>query len=116
VPLLAAGYSFGALMTGRIAPADARVAAVVLVGVPLTMGEPIPDCGERPLLVVQGAIDRFGDAAAIPVAVAASGSRNARVHIVPGAEHLFPRQSQAVADAVVTRLAWLLGSGVEPLP
>lgn len=115
-PLIAAGYSFGALMTARVAPADARVAALVLVGVPLTMGEPIPDCGARPLLVVQGEVDRFGDASAIAAAVAASGSSNARLHVVPGAEHLFPRQSQAVADAVVASLPWLLGIGVAPLP
>jgi alpha/beta superfamily hydrolase len=110
-PLLAVGYSFGALMTARLAPAHPAVTALVLIGVPLTMGDPIPDCGDRPLLVVQGERDRFGDGAAVAAAVAASGSRRARVHVVPGAEHLFPRQSQAVADAIVGQLDWLLGGG-----
>jgi alpha/beta superfamily hydrolase len=63
LPVVAGGFSFGAVMGLHVGARDDRVGALLVVGYPATfLDEPAPlDGGGKPRLFVQGENDRFGN-------------------------------------------------------
>jgi alpha/beta superfamily hydrolase len=106
-PTLLVGWSFGAGVALRHAIADDRVVALVLIGFPL--GEsldrlpPVPErAGLRgrgvPTLLISGAADQLSPAP--EVRSLGRKLENARVEIVPNADHYFEKQERIVASLI----------------
>jgi alpha/beta superfamily hydrolase len=106
-PLIAAGYSFGAIAALGAALADARLKALVLVAPPVRMLQGLPLCDlERPLLVIAGTEDAFASPTELRAAL--DGVAGARLELIEGADHFFVSGLSAVvsaARAAVARLA-----------
>lgn len=105
VPLLATGYSFGAMIALSVAEpvtsgSDPDVTGCVAVAAPLAMGAPLaPAC---PTLVVVPAHDQFSPPAATRPIVA--GWTDATLIEVEAADHFLHGRTAAVSDAVA---AWV---------
>jgi len=96
-PLIAAGYSFGAAVALRVALAEPRVAALVLVAPPPSLLDPVPlEAAAKPIHVITGGQDRL----------ASSTELRERLRGVPGvhlseiadADHFFARGLPALVD------------------
>ena len=113
LPLLFAGFSFGAAVGLRAACSDARVRAVIGVGVPVApvaadTEEPrlytfdfLGDC-TKPKLFVSGARDRFGPRARLEALVAAVPEPKKLV-VIEGADHFFEGRLRELREAIA---AW----------
>jgi uncharacterized protein len=98
-PLVAAGYSFGAVTALRAALADERLRLVVLVAPPVRMLQTLsPRPLERPLLVVSGTRDTFAPVDELQAAF--SDVPGARVELVEGADHFFVSGLGSIVAAV----------------
>ena len=84
-----AGFSFGAAMTVRVGGSLEKARALVLAGLPVSKYrfEPFTSCA-KPLLVVQGALDEFGNASAIEDYFARLEEPKT-LRIVENADHFF---------------------------
>jgi alpha/beta superfamily hydrolase len=107
LPTILIGWSFGANVAARAAIDDRRVAALVLVGLPLVPGDvtlpPLPDATDlramrRPALLLAGEHDEYAPAedlrayaAQFPVAEAT---------IVAGTDHYFWRRERKAAGLI----------------
>ncbi len=106
LPLLLAGFSFGARVGLEVGVTDARVAALIGIGTPVSIPERgydfsfLRDC-RKPLLLVHGAHDEFGDVPRLR-ALAAQLPAEARVHveIIPDAGHFFDKQLDELVRAI----------------
>jgi alpha/beta superfamily hydrolase len=106
LPIIVAGFSFGARVGLEVGVKDRRVAALIGIGTPVNMPERgydfsfLRDC-RKPLLLVHGEHDEFGDVAALR-ALAAQVPAEARVHIkiIPGAGHFFDQQLDELVRAI----------------
>jgi uncharacterized protein len=112
VPLLVAGFSFGAWVGSRAGCGDPRVTELICLGLPV--GGPdrsdfsyLGAC-EKPKLLVTGAFDRFGPPAELrglvekfPPAV----RQGIEMRIIPGADHFFAGHLDEVDQAISE---WLL--------
>jgi alpha/beta superfamily hydrolase len=117
VPLVACGYSFGAMVVLGVdaASAEGTVAGKVLVAPPLTaMPAARPDDGRDgaaapvPTLVLSPEHDQFTPAsAAEPIVAAWAGARFAPIAM---ADHFLHGRTGAVVDAVVPWIAELVGA------
>src|SRR5262249_33468987 len=117
-PTVLVGWSFGASVALRESLADERVAALVLVGIPLEPGdlelpelpnpEELASLAERRSLLLAGDRDRYCP----PEALRAFGAGfpHADVVIVPGADHYFTRREREAA-AIVGEAAGVAASG-----
>ena len=113
LPLVFAGFSFGAAVGLRAACSDARVRAVIGVGVPVApvaadTEEPrlytfdfLGDC-TKPKLFVSGARDRFGPRARLEALVAAVPEPKKLV-VIEGADHFFEGRLRELREAIA---AW----------
>jgi len=113
LPLLFAGFSFGAAVGLRAACSDARVRAVIGVGVPVApvaadTEEPrlytfdfLGDC-TKPKLFVSGARDRFGPRASL-AALVASVPEPKKLVVIEGADHFFEGRLRELREAIA---AW----------
>lgn len=98
LPLLLAGFSFGARVGLEVGTRDARVSALIGIGTPVSIPERgydfsfLREC-RKPLLLVHGERDEFGDVGVLG-ALAAELPPEARVRleVVPGAGHFFDEQ------------------------
>ena len=111
LPIVSGGFSFGSVMALREGAEDLRVAALVALGLPVSV---IPDprglaVAARPRLFVQGENDRFGPAAAIRSFVETLPDPKTLV-VVPGADHFFSGSEDAAAAAVSSWAAKLFVS------
>ena len=103
-PLLLVGYSFGSRCSVTHGIADATIAGIIALGLPVRMW-PFDDLAAfgRPLAVVQGTKDEFGSIEEVE-AVIARANPAGRLYRVEGASHLFPGRAaevgSVVADAV----------------
>jgi alpha/beta superfamily hydrolase len=106
-PTVMVGWSFGANVAVRAAIDDRRVAALVLVGLPLVPGDvslpPLPDRTDlramrRPSLLLAGEHDTFAPREAL-IAYAATFP-DARAEIVPGTDHYFWRREREAAAVI----------------
>jgi len=92
-PLVFAGFSFGAGVGLHAACADARVAALVALGLPVAAAGRAYDYGflgecAKPKLLISGTHDEFGPRAEIE-RVAASAAEPKELVLVEGADHFF---------------------------
>ena len=93
-PVLGAGYSFGAVVALHVGLSDRRVRALLLVSPPVGMIRGLP-LGElaKPLHAIVGANDNFAPADALSELLAPLP--NARLDVIPGADHFFSRTGLA---------------------
>jgi alpha/beta superfamily hydrolase len=98
LPLVLAGFSFGARVGLEVGISDPRVRALVGVGTPVSIAERGYDfsfLGEcrKPILFVHGERDEFGDVARLKEMIAAMPPEaRARLVVIPGAGHFFDEQ------------------------
>jgi uncharacterized protein len=108
LPLVLGGFSFGSSMALRVAAADPRVRAVFALGFPVTM---LPGAADfvssvrAPRLFVQGALDAFGDGAAIARLTAGLPARS-HLRVIDRADHFFHGHLDAMQEAVAS---WIAG-------
>lgn len=101
LPLVIGGFSFGAVVALRVATRDSRVRAVFALGFPLVrFGDAATlQAPTQPRLFVQGEQDQFGAGEALRALVEPlPGSRE--MVVVPGANHFFDGQLDALQGAV----------------
>jgi hypothetical protein len=107
-PMVLAGYSFGSYVMLQVACRDARGAALIGIGLPLTMMpfDFLAGC-DRPLTLIQGDQDMFGPLPLV-MALAATLPQGARVMAIPGAAHNFAGHlemlARRVGEAIPTQL------------
>jgi alpha/beta superfamily hydrolase len=114
LPLIFAGFSFGAAVGLRAACADSRVKALIGVGTPVapvTSGEEEPrvytfdflrEC-IKPKLFVSGARDQFGPRAGLE-ALVASLPEPKQLVLIEGADHFFEGRLREMREAIE---AWI---------
>lgn len=118
LPLLLGGFSFGSVVALRVGVQDPRVRALLALGLPVvlrdlgTIGHET-DRGERPLLMVQGELDEFGDGAAVAEYAAKLGSG---VHVVriPDAGHFFHDHMEPLKVAIRDFFSGPVGGALFP--
>ena len=107
LPTIIIGWSFGANVAVRAAIDDRRVAALALVGLPLTPNDlslpPLPDATDlralrRPALLLTGEHDTFAPPAMVEAY--ARAFPDAEVRIVSGTDHYFWRREREAAGIV----------------
>jgi hypothetical protein len=110
LPLVFAGFSFGAAVGLRAACADMRVRAAIGVGTPVVpvaeaTEEPrvygfdfLRDCA-KPKLFVSGARDQFGPRAKLEALVAAAPEPKKLV-VIEGADHFFEGRLRELREAI----------------
>jgi len=110
LPLIFAGFSFGAAVGLRAACADSRVVAAIGVGLPVTpvaeaSEEPrvyalefLHDCA-KPKLFVSGARDKFGPRPKLE-AVMASVPEPKQLVVIEGADHFFEGRLRELRNAI----------------
>ena len=106
LPLVVAGFSFGARVGLEVGARDERVRAVVCVGTPVSMPEReydfsfIEEC-RKPLLLVHGDRDEFGAVEDLrALAARAPSEARARVEFIEGAGHFFDDQLEELTRVV----------------
>jgi alpha/beta superfamily hydrolase len=106
LPLVVAGFSFGARVGLEVGVNDARVGALVGVGTPVSIAERgydfsfLEECRE-PALFVHGERDEFGDVETLRALVARiPAEAHARLVVVPGAGHFFDDQLDELSRAI----------------
>jgi alpha/beta superfamily hydrolase len=111
LPIVAAGYSFGAWVGLGVGCADPRVAALVGIAAPVGLYDFgfLRGC-RRPLTLIQGEADPLAPLALV-LALAAALPGGARVVPVPGAEHSFSGHLEEVAARVADALPQALRAG-----
>lgn len=111
LPLIAAGFSFGATIALTEGVADPRVAALIGAGVPLTRWDPrVLERSEKAALLVSGGRDEFlplagappdaGEAAGVLAAAFAEALPAAAIEVVPDADHFFTGRLDALEERV----------------
>jgi alpha/beta superfamily hydrolase len=104
LPIVFAGFSFGAWVGLRASCPDARVAALISLGTPVSVDgqayayDFLRAC-EKPKLFVSGARDEFGPPGEVERIVAIAAEPKLLVRI-PGADHFFEGQLPAVQTAI----------------
>jgi uncharacterized protein len=102
-PLIAAGYSFGAATALRVALADPRVSALVLIAPPPSLLAPVrvEAGGEKAIHVITGTQDRLAPTDELRALL--RGVPGVRLSEVDGADHFFARGLASLVD--LTRAA-----------
>jgi alpha/beta superfamily hydrolase len=112
LPIVFAGFSFGAAVGLRAACPDAHVKAAIAVGTPVTTVvadaemprsytyEFLQTCA-KPKLFVSGARDQFGPKAKLE-ALVASASKPKKLVVIDGADHFFEGRLRELREAIET--------------
>ena len=110
LPLVFAGFSFGAAVGLKAACSDARVKAAIAVGIPagpVAAGTEVPrtytldflqECG-KPKLFVSGARDQFGPRAKLE-ALVASVPESKKLVLIEGADHFFEGRLRELREVI----------------
>jgi uncharacterized protein len=105
LPLVFAGFSFGAAVGLRVACADARVKAAIGLGMPVVPADDrvydlefLRTC-HKPKLFVSGARDQFGPKQKLESLVS-SLSQPRKLVIIEGADHFFAGRLKELRDAI----------------
>ena len=110
LPMVFAGFSFGAAVGMRAACADGRVKAIVGVGTPVgpvAADSEVPrtytfeflESCFAPKLLISGARDQFGPRAKLE-ALAASMPEPKKLVLIEGADHFFEGRLRELRDAI----------------
>jgi uncharacterized protein len=104
LPLLFAGFSFGASVGLRACCGEARVAGMAALGLPVRAAGREYHYGflagcRQPKLFISGAADEYGPQAEVEAAVAMA-SPPASLVVVPGADHFFAGQLEPMQQAL----------------
>jgi uncharacterized protein len=106
LPLLVAGFSFGARVGLEVGMRDTRVRALIGIGTPLNMPERgydfsfLRDC-RKPLLFVHGEHDEFGDVDKLrALAAQLPAAAQVRVEVIPAAGHFFDDQLEELTRVI----------------
>jgi alpha/beta superfamily hydrolase len=106
LPLILAGFSFGARVGLEVGVSDPRVGALVGVGTPVSIAERgydfsfLDEC-RKPVLFVHGERDEFGDVKTLRALVARiPPEAQARLVVIPGAGHFFDDQLDELTRAI----------------
>jgi uncharacterized protein len=101
LPVVTAGFSFGASVAFRIGCADSRVRAIALLGLPVDHLDDLSflNACARPRLFLQGGSDEFGGRERITPIVEALAEPKTFV-IIDGADHYFTGRLDEVHAAV----------------
>lgn len=118
LPLLVGGFSFGSMVGLAVGYEDARVRALLGLGLPVDLYDLswMADEGARegrPLLVVQGEEDEFGGGEAI-AAFGGTLGEGAEVVRIPGADHYFHHRFDELRAAITPFFSE--GPGSAPFP
>jgi len=104
------GFSFGSWVGLAVGAKDARVSALVGLGVPVGSADLTYLCGVRkPKLIIQGTEDVYGPRAKVE-ALFASLTEPKRLHWVKGADHFFSGHLDEVQSTVQDFLKEVLAS------
>jgi len=105
LPLIFAGFSFGAAVGLRVACADARVKAVIGLGVPVAPADEeiydfefLKGC-DKPKLLVSGARDQFGPTKLVEGLHAALHEPK-KLAIIEGADHFFEGRLKELREVI----------------
>jgi uncharacterized protein len=124
LPLIFAGFSFGAAVGLHAACADKRIRAVIGVGTPVApvaadAEEPrvytfeyLQNCA-KPKLFISGARDRFGPKAKLE-AMVASASEPKKLVLIEGADHFFEGRLREMREAIEAWVKETLGAQSQP--
>jgi alpha/beta superfamily hydrolase len=94
------GYSFGCWVSWRALGDDPRTRTLTGVGVPLRTADfTFARALRRPITIVQGEQDEFGDAVQVR-ALASSLASSPRLFLIEGADHLFTRGYERLLAAI----------------
>ena len=116
LPVFLAGFSFGARVGLEVGIFDARVNFLIGVGTPVSILERDYDFSfldqcRKPLLVVHGERDEFGDVETLrALAARLPPEARVRVEIIPAAGHFFDEQLEELRHTVA---AWAAGQLAE---
>ena len=100
LPLVVAGYSFGAYVGLRAAHLDPRVAALIAIGAPVALYDfGFLEASDKPLVFIQADQDEFSPLPKVTALAASLGPR-ARVLLVTGTTHSFAGRLKEVAQKV----------------
>lgn len=114
--LLMAGFSFGAWNGLTVAARDPRVTRLILAGLPVATYTRLPfDPGNRPTLLVHGALDGFGTPEQLTAATA-NWPGPTRTVVFEGVDHFFgglgsSRSAGRLPEVEGVVGAWLAGPG-----
>ena len=120
IPLMFAGFSFGAAVGLRAACADSRVRAAIGLGVPVVpvaednekprvyTYEFLQDCG-KPKLFISGARDQFGPKGKLEAMIASIPDPKELV-IIEGGDHFFEGRLREMREAIENWVRGTLGS------
>lgn len=110
LPITLAGFSFGARVALEVGIKDTRVQRLIGIGTPVNMDYDfafLRDC-RKPLLLVHGEHDEFGDPAKLQALVRQlSPDCPARLEIIPRAGHFFDQQLEDLRRVIAD---WTRGS------
>lgn len=118
LPLLVGGFSFGSAVGLAVGYEDPRVRALLGLGLPVEMVDlsflaRAEVRGDRPLLLVQGEDDEFGNGAALADFAGGLGP-GVEVARIPGADHYFHDHFDALKAAITPFFSE--GPGARPFP
>lgn len=113
LPLVVAGFSFGAHLGLSVGVQDPRAAALVGLGLPIALYDfSYLAKTRKPVLVVQGELDQFGPAPDVTRRLRPFGD-HITVVTVPGADHFFNERFDALRAAI--RAYFTSGAGAGAL-
>jgi hypothetical protein len=106
LPLVLAGFSFGARVGLEVGVRDERVRALIGIGTPVSIPERgydfsfLREC-RKPVLFVHGDRDEFGDVVKLrTLAAELPAAAHARVEVIAGAGHFFDDQLDEMSRAI----------------
>ena len=116
LPLVVAGFSFGARVGLEVGTRDARVSLLIGIGTPVSIPERAYDFSfllecRKPLLLVHGERDEFGSVESLR-ALAARLPRESRirVEIIPDAGHFFDEQLEDLRRVIADWVSEMLNA------
>jgi hypothetical protein len=116
LPVILAGFSFGARVGLEVGTRDARVGALVGVGTPVSIAERgydfsfLDEC-RKPVLFVHGERDEFGDVGVLQsLAATIPAEARARVEVIAGAGHFFDQQLDELTRVIGEWAEEILGA------
>jgi alpha/beta superfamily hydrolase len=119
LPVLLAGFSFGARVGLEVGVRDERVRALIGIGTPVSIPERgydfsfLSEC-RKPVLFVHGDRDEFGDVGKLQtLAAELPAAARARVEIIPNAGHFFDDQLDELSRVIKSWTEETMGERVE---